>query len=247
MNANKKTARVAGFLYLIIIIAGIFAEFFVRQSLITPGDATATAHNIMASEGLFRMGIAGDLIMIMCDVALALIFYVLLKPVSNSLSLLAAFFRLGQAAILGINLLNLFFVLQLLSGADYLAVFGADQLHALVLLFLNGHSLGYSIGLVLFGLSLLVLGYLVFKSGYFPRILGVLLIIAASGYLIDSFASFLLPTYDTYEAILALVVFLPAFIGELSMCLWLLVKGVKVQQQDNSIALNTTQAEGMAT
>ena len=184
----------------------------------------------MASESLFRIGIAGDLIMIISDVALALIFYVLLKPVSNSLSLLAAFFRLGQAAILGINLLNLFFVLQLLSGADYLAVFGADQLHALVLLFLNGHSLGYSIGLVLFGLSLFVLGYLVFKSGYFPRILGILLVIASLGYLIDSFASFLLPNYHDYEAIFALVVFLPAFIGELSMCLWLLIKGVNVQR-----------------
>ena len=230
MDANKKTARIAGVLYLTIIIAGIFAEFFVRQSLIVPGDATATANNIMASEGLFRVGIAGDLIMIMCDVALALIFYVLLKPVSNALSLLAAFFRLAQAAILGINLLNLFFVLQLLSGADYLTVFGADQLHALVLLFLNGHSIGYSIGLVLFGLSLFVLGYLVFKSGYFPRILGVLLIIASLGYLIDSFASFLLPTYEAYEATFALVVFLPAFIGELSMCLWLLVKGVNVQR-----------------
>ncbi len=226
----RQAARVAGFLYLIIIIAGIFAEFFVRQSLIVPGDATATADNIMASEGLFRIGIASDLVMIMCDVALALIFYVLLKPVNNSLSLLAAFFRLAQAAILGINLLNLFFVLQLLSGADYLTVLGADQLHALVLLFLNGHSIGYSIGLVLFGLSLFVLGYLVFKSGYFPRILGVLLIVASLGYLIDSFANVLMPNYETYEAIFALVVFLPAFIGELSMCLWLLVKGVKVQR-----------------
>ncbi len=227
---RRHIARVAGVLYLTIIIAGIFAEFFVRQSLIVPGDATATANNILASEGLFRIGIAGDLIMIMCDVALALAFYVLLKPVSNALSLLAAFFRLGQATILGINLLNLFFVLQLLSGADYLTVFGADQLDALVLFFLNGHSIGYSIGLVLFGLSLLVLGYLVFKSGYFPKILGVLLIVAALGYLIDSFASFLLPNYEAYETIFALVVFLPAFIGELSMCLWLLIKGVNIHQ-----------------
>lgn len=230
MDLNTKTARIAGGLYLIIIIAGIFAEFFVRQSLIVPGDATTTASNIMASEGLFRAGIAGDLIMIMSDVALALVFYVLLKPVSNSLALLAAFFRLAQATILGINLLNLFFVLQLLSGADYLTVFDADQVQALVLLFLNGHSTGYAIGLVLFGLSLFVLGYLVFKSGYFPRVLGALLIVASSGYLIDSFARFLLPTYDNYEAILTLVVFLPAFIGELSMCLWLLLKGVKAQR-----------------
>lgn len=230
MDSNTKTARAAGLLYLIIIIAGIFAEFFVRQSLIVPGDATTTASNIMASERLFRAGIAGDLVMIMSDVALALVFYVLLKPVSNSLALLATFFRLAQATILGINLLNLFFVLQLLSGADYLTVFGVDQVQALVLLFLNGHSIGYAIGLVLFGLSLSALGYLVFKSGYFPRVLGVLLIVASAGYLIDSFARFLLPTYDNYEAILTLIVFLPAFIGELSMCLWLLLKGIKAQR-----------------
>jgi hypothetical protein len=228
--SQRKTARVAGVLYLIIITAGIFAEFFVRQSLIVPGNAAATAANIMASEGLFRAGIAGDLIMIMCDVALALVFYILLKPVSSSLSLLAAFFRLAQAAILGLNLLNLFLVLQLLSGAGYLTVFGAAQLQALVLFFLKGHSLGYSLGLVFFAFSILVLGYLVFKSGYFPRILGILLIVASLGYLIDSFAGFLWPTYDNYEAIFALVVFLPAFIGELAMCLWLLVKGVKVQR-----------------
>jgi hypothetical protein len=166
----------------------------------------------------------------MCDVALALIFYVLFRPVSNSLSLLASFFRLVQAAILGINLVNLFFVLQLLSGAGYLAVFNTEQLQALVLLFLYAHSIGYSAGLVFFGFSLFILGYLVFKSGYFPKILGVLLIFASLGYLIDSFAKFLLRSYNDYEAIFALVVFAPAFIGELSMSLWLLLKGVKIPE-----------------
>ncbi len=227
----RKTARVAGLLYLIIIIAGIFAEFIVRQSLIVPGDAAATAANIMASEGLFRIGITSDLVMIMSDVTLALVFYVLLKPVNNTLALLAAFFRLAQAAILSINLLNLFFVLQLLSGAEYLAVFDAAQLQALGLLFLEGHSIGYSLGLVLFGLSLFVLGYLVFKSSYFPGVLGILLIVAALGYLTDSFAGFLLPNYAAYESIFALVVFAPAFIGELSFTLWLLLKGVRVPQR----------------
>ncbi len=226
----RRVARMAGGLYLTIIVAGIFAEFFVRQSLLVPGDAAATAQNIMAAEGLFRLGIAGDLIMILSDVALAVAFYVLLKPVSKGLSLLAAFFRLGQAAILGINLLNLLLVLQLVSGAGYLTVFSAEQLHGLALFFFTGHGLGYSLAMVPFALSLLVLGYLVFKSGYFPKILGVLLIVAASGYLIDSFARFLLPTYDAYKGIFDLVVFLPAFIGELAMCLWLLVKGVKVEQ-----------------
>jgi hypothetical protein len=228
----RQAARVAGFLYLTIIVFGIFAEFFVRSKLIVPGDTATTANNIMASEWLFRIGIASDLIMIMCDVALALIFYVLLKPVSNPISLLAAFFRLAQAATLGINLLNLFFVLQLLSGADYLTVFSVDQLNALALLFLDAHRIGYSIGLVFFGLSVFFLGYLVFKSGYFPRILGVLLILASLGYLIDSFANFLLPSYDDYKAIFALVVFAPAFIAELSLCLWLLFKGVRITEME---------------
>ena len=141
---QQKATRIAGFLYLAIIIAGIFAEFIVRSSLILPGDATATANNIMSSEGLFRVGIASDLIMIMCDVALAMVFYVLFKPVSHALALLAAFFRLAQATVLGINLLNLFMVLRLLGGADYMTVFGADQLHALMMPFLDAHSTGYA-------------------------------------------------------------------------------------------------------
>jgi hypothetical protein len=226
----SKAARAAGVLYLTIIVMGIFAEFFVRSSLIVAGDATATANNIMVSEGLFRLGIAGDLIMILCDVALALLFYVLLKPVNKSLSLLAAFFRLTQAAVLGVNLLNLLFVLQLLSGADYLAAFSAEQLYALVLQFLDAHGIGYSIGLVFFGIQCAVLGYLICKSDYIPRILGILLILASAGYLTDSFAKFLLSEYQNYETLFALVVFLPAFIAELSLCLWLIIKGAKIPE-----------------
>ena len=226
-----KAARIAGFAYLIIIISGIFAEFFVRSSLFVAGNASATANNIVASESLFRIGIAGDLIMIMCDVVVALALYILLNQVNKSLALLAAFFRLAQAATLGINLLNLFFVLHLLSGADYLAVFGADQLHALVLLFLKGHSTGYLIGLVFFGFHCLILGYLIFKSDFIPRILGILLVFASLGYLIDSFANFLLPSYADYEMIFVFVVFVPAFIAELSFCLWLIFKGAKIAER----------------
>ncbi|MHC4791131.1 MAG: DUF4386 domain-containing protein [Planctomycetota bacterium] len=228
--SQRQAARVAGIGYLIIIIAGIFAEFFVRSTLIVPGDAATTANNIMASEWLFRIGIASDLVMLLFDVVVALALYVVLKPVNKSLALLAAFFRLVHAAIYGLNLLNLFFVLQFLSGADYLTVFETEQLHALILLFLNGHSIGYLIGLVFFGVHCLVLGYLILKSGYIPRILGVLLVFASLGYLTDSFANFLLPNYEAYETIFLLVVFVPAFIAELSLCLWLLLKGVNVQR-----------------
>lgn len=224
--------RMAGVLYLTIIVSGIFAEFFVRQSLRVPGDAAATAGNIMASESLFRLGIAADLVMIMSDVALALIFYVLLKKVNQSLSLLAAFFRLGQATILGLNLLNLFAVIQLLSGDSFLSTFEAGQLHSLAYLFFNAHGTGYSIAMVFFGFSILVLGYLIFKSGYIPKILGAMLIFASLGYLVDSFAKFLMPNYASYEGMFTMVVFVPAFISELALCLWLLIKGLKVQPEE---------------
>ena len=228
--SQRKAAIVAGSAWLIIIILGIFAEFFIRMQLIVPGDAATTANNIMASELLFRIAIASDLIMLTFDVVVVLALYVLLKQVNNSLALLAAFFRLVMAAILGINLLNLFFVLLLLSGADYLIVFDTDQLHALVLVFLNAHSHGYDIALVFFGLHLLVLGYLVFKSGYLPKILGVLLIFASLGYLIDSFANLFLPNDETIISLIAIFLILIAVVAELSLSLWLILKSDKIPE-----------------
>jgi SAM-dependent methyltransferase len=222
-------ARVAGLGYLIIIVTGIFAEFFVRSSLIVPGDAAATANNIAASELLFRTGIASELIMLLCDVLVAVALYVLFKGVDKSLALLAAFFRLAHASIVGVNLLNTYVPLLLLGDAAYLTAFDLEQLHALVLLFLQAHSFGYVIGLVFFGVHCLILGYLVFRSGYVPRILGVLLIVASLGYLMDSFSRALLVNYAEYETVFLLIVFVPAFMAEVSFCLWLLVKGVDVR------------------
>ena len=201
MNSNKMTARfadislrkaaiVAGFGLLIMFIPAIFAHFYVLPSLIVPGDAATTANNIMANELLFHMSICSWLIVIILDLVVAWALYVLLKPVNKSLSLLAAWFRLMHVAIFGSAFVNLFSVLQLLSGADYLTVFETDQLHAQVMLFLNAFDYGLLIGLVFFGFHLFVLGYLVFKSGYIPRILGVLLIIASFGYLIHEFRKF---------------------------------------------------------
>ena len=230
MKTLKFNPRSAGILYLILIITGIYAQFFVRSTLILPGNAPATANKIVNSEMLFRIGIASDLIMIICDVGLAVIFYFLLKSVSNSLSLLAAFFRLLQAAILGVNLLNLFCVLQLVSGENFLNEFKPAQLNSLVLLFLNIHNIGYSIGLVFFGFNCLILGYLIYKSGYIPKTLGVLLLFASIGYLIDSFTNVLLPNYKSYQDIFTIVVFVPALIAELSLSLWLLFRGSKIPE-----------------
>jgi len=221
----RVTGRIAGALYLVIIVAGIFAQFFVRSSLIIPGDAAATAANIASSEELFRAGLAADLIMILSDVALAVAFFVLLRPISVGLSLLAAFFRLVQASVLGANLLNLFIGMQITKTTG--ALTASSPFDALAMVFFDTHSFGYAVGLAFFGISILVLGYLVYRAAYLPSILGVLLMIAAFGYLTDTFARILLPGYANYEMIFTAVVFVPAIIAELSMAIWLLVKGVR--------------------
>lgn len=223
-------ARIAGIGYLVIIVAGIFAEFAIRSRLIIPGDAAATAANIISSGWLFRVSIASDLIMLMADIIVAWALYMLLKPVNSGLSLLAAIFRLVHAAVYGIALLTLFFILLLLNSAAYLTVFDPEQLHALVLLFTDAHSYGYIIALVFFAFHVFILGYLIFKSEFIPRILGILLVIAALGYTVDSFANILLANYASYELIFALVVFVPAFIAELSFGLWLLIRGSRIPQ-----------------
>jgi hypothetical protein len=218
-------ARVAGFLYLIIIVFGISSEVFIRSILVVKGDATTTAGNILASEGLFRFGFVLDSIMLLSDVAIAVLFYVLLKPVSKTLALIAAAFRLTQAAILGFNLLNYYAALLLLKGVGYATAFNSDQLNALAMLFLDMHSHGYDLGLLFFGLSSIILGYLVVKSDYFPEVLGYGLIAAAVVYLTGSFTRFLFPDYVSFIE----PIYIVPLIAELSFCLWLLLKGVRIR------------------
>jgi hypothetical protein len=225
LNANsiKKTARFAGFLYLILAVCGGFAEFFVRQSLIVPGDALATVNNIMASESLFRLGFVSELVGQTVFVVLALVLYKLLKPVNKSQAQVMVMFVLIAVTITCLNMLNQFAALLVLNGGDYLAAFDVGQQQALVLFFLNLHKAGYLIAQVFFGLWLLPLGYLVYRSGFLPRIVGVLLVVACFGYLVDVITYTLLPSSDV-------VVSEFTFIGELLLLLWLLVKGVNVEQ-----------------
>ena len=223
MKANKKISRIAGLLYLVTIITGIFGQY-VRSALITYGDAAATASNIMASESLFRIGFMSDLTMITCYFFVAYVLYMILKPVNKNIALLFVLFTLGSVSVLFINTLNQFAALVLLSSTDYLTVFGADQLNALVMLFLNLHKYGYIIAQIFFGLWLLPLGYLIFKSGYFPKVLGILVMIACFGHLLEFFQVFLLPSYEViaYPGLVA------AMIGEFSLMFWLLIKGAKI-------------------
>src|ERR1700687_3315523 len=219
-------ARIGGVLYLIIIIIGFCGEFFVRDKLEVPGDVAATANNIMASESLWRISIAGDLILLACSVALTLILYALLRPVNKYLALLAVFFNIVEFPIEAVSKLCLFAALFLSGNADYLKAFEPHQLPALVKISLKLHDYGFGIDLVFFGCACLVYGYLLFRSGYFPRTLGVLMAIAGLSYLTNSFTLVLAPKYaGTIFPILVL-----ALIGELSLCLWLLVFGVNEQR-----------------
>ena len=229
MNSLKHLSKIAGAGYLIIFITGIFANFFVLQQLTVPGDAAATAGNISGNGFLFRTGILGFIIMVVFDVILAWALYILLSPVNRHLSLLAAWLRLVNATIFGVALFQLFGILKISSGTDYLQASAASQLNTQIMLHLDAFNHTWLIGLVFFGIHLSILGYLIFKSGYMPRILGLLLIVASAGYLTDSFANFLMPNYTDYKDIFSMAVILPGVIGELMLTLWLLLKGVKIQ------------------
>lgn len=228
----RSYARAAGAAYLVIIATGIFAEFFVRSSLIVPGDAAATAANIGAGETLYRWGLAAEFVMLTADLFLAVALWVLFRGVSRNLALFAAFLRVAHASIVAVNLLNVYVPLLLLGGSGYLGVFGPGQLEAMALVFLEAHSYGYVIGLVFFGVHCLVMGWLVLRARFAPALLGGLLLLAGLGYLVDGAARTLLTDYTAVENVFMMVVFLPAFIGELSFALWLLIKAPAPVAQD---------------
>jgi hypothetical protein len=221
--STKKLTRIAGLSYLINIITGLFSEIFVRSKIIEWENATATAQNILASELLFRTGIISDLLMTIAFLLMGLTFYMLLKQVNKNVALAMLLFNIAGVSMLALNLLNEFAPIILLSGADFLKVFSTDQLSALAMLFLNLYKYGYIIAGISFSTYLLPLGYLVYKSGYFPKFLGVLLMIAPLGGLIDLFIQFMFPRYlaITYPG------YAIAIIAEFSFCFWLLFKNVK--------------------
>lgn len=221
-DSIKRTARTAGLLYLLAFPFSIF-NLFVNSSLIVPGDATATANNIMASEGLFRSSIVSWLIGQTIFIVLPLVLYQLLKPVNKNHALLMVLLIILAIPIAFINELNNFAALLLLNGADYLTAFDADQLLAQMMMYLDFHELGINIASIFWGLWLFPLGYLIFKSGFLPRIIGVILIIAGFGYLID-FALFAL--FPHFEVSVGQI----TGFGELLLPLWLLVKGVNVER-----------------
>jgi Domain of unknown function (DUF4386) len=218
-------ARAGGALYLIIIILGLLGEAVIRGSLIVSHDAAATARRIVESEFLWRLGVAGQLVLLICAVALTLIWYVLLRPVNRNLALLVVFFALISLAAETVSALYLQATLAPLSAAAYLKDVDPQQLHALAYLSIVSHAYAFGVALIFFGVECLIVGYLVWKSGYFPKAIGAMMQIAGVCYLINSFSMVLSPSLANF---LFPAILLPAFIGESAFCLWLLVKGVDV-------------------
>jgi hypothetical protein len=227
MTSPKKIARIAGVLYLAIFFLGPFAFFLGRTSIVVPGNPAATIDNLMASESMFRLGIVAETAIILIEIVVSAILYVLLRPVSRPLSLAAAFARFAQSVLQAVNLLTAVPALALLGGTGYLTVFAPDQLNALVLLFLDVNAFMIIIWGLIFGFHLVLLGYLVHRSRFFPRILGVLLIIGAVGYLAQSYGHILAPQFDDVLSTVVIVLSVP---GELAFTVWLLWKGVNVER-----------------
>jgi hypothetical protein len=214
------TIRLAGFLYLINIAGGVFAEGFVRSAMVVRGNAADTAANIMAHESLFRWGFAAGIVVVVTNLPLALVFYHLFKRVDRLQAGLIACFLLVGTAVEAMNLLNHYAPLSLLGTGGYQAILPGEQAANLSYLALRLHAVGYNISLVFFGFYGILTGRLILKSPFMPGVLGVLLIAGGTGYLVNSFSSFLTPWI---AASLFPYVLLPAFLAETGLATWLLL------------------------
>lgn len=232
-DSPRALARIGGLLYLITIIVGLFGEVVVRGRIVVPGDAATTAANLRSMESLWRLGLAGEMVMALCTVTLTLVLYVLLRPVSRDLALLATFFSLVATGVGVAYSLQLVEALFPLGHAAYLQAFTPEQLDVLASLALKSHVFGFGISLLLFGPFFLVAGYLIFRSTYFPRLIGVLYQIAGVGYLANSFVLLLAPRLAGQ---IFTIVAAPVFLGEASFCLWLLIRGVNLERWERVTA-----------
>ena len=215
-------ARIAGGLWLMVIAAGMTA-FLIRTPLIVRGDAAATATRILASESLFRFGFVADLMAGVCYMGVTVLLYRLLKPVSRSVSLLAAFFGLTGVVIGSATSINSLGALAVLRDAQYFSAFTTSQLQTMALMSLKLDAHGFNLAMVFFGVQCLLIGCLIVRSTFLPRILGVLLAIGGTSYVVSSLATFLAPAFG---ARLTPFIVPAALLGEGSLTLWLLIKGV---------------------
>jgi hypothetical protein len=210
MNHDTRSLRraslTAGIALALIIVFAIFGEFGAVQRLVTPGDAGRTVQDILGSEGLFRLGIASLFVVVILDVIVAVALLILFEPVNRSLSTMAAWFRATYAAVYLVAISQLVVALGLLGDPD-------QALRAI-----DAYDTIWHVGLVLFGVHLLLLGLLAYRSGFMHKVFGILLVIAGLGYLADGFAAVLIPDYSMNISGFT-------FVGEATLMLWLLIKG----------------------
>jgi len=217
------SAIIAGIGLLVMAIIAPIANFSILHRLVVPDDAGKTFANITAAEGQFRLGIFLFMLTAILDIIVAWALYVFLRHINRSLSLLAGWFRIVYAAILGVSSFYLINVLQLVSGSGYMSVFETNQLHAQVMLSVNNFTQGWNFAMTIFGVHLLLIGYLLFRAGYLKKILGILVFIVGLGYMADSVGKLLFPAYTFSISMFT-------FIGEVVLIFWLLIKGRKIQE-----------------
>ncbi|SDM18068.1 protein of unknown function [Catalinimonas alkaloidigena] len=228
MDSPNKTARLAGLLYLLMGFAGMFGLMYVPSQLIVSGDAAATTANILQAEGLYRAGIVANLLCQTLFIFLVLALYRLLRPVHESYARLMLVLVIVAVPIAFLNLVNQLAVLVLLSEVEFLAAFDPAQLQALAMVFLRLYHYGIVVVEVFWGLWLFPFGLLVYHSGFLPRLLGILLMIACFGYLANSVTELLFPTFQKFVSPITSVT---GTVGEFSIILWLLIKGVNEKTQ----------------
>ncbi len=220
---RNQTARVAGLLYLLLIIGGIISLAYIPTQLIVRESAAQTFENIKNSETLFRLGIISGIITFLIYIVLPLALYKLLHEVNKAYASLMVIFVLVSVPIFFVNILNKFSILTLINKAFYLEKMGEDELITQVMFHVDSYNNGLALSQIFWGLWLLPFGYLVYKSGFLPKILGILLMAGCLGYLITFFGGFLYADY--HQTLFAQIVGYPAPLGEIGICLWLLIMG----------------------
>jgi hypothetical protein len=231
----RTAGRIAGWGILAMALIAAFAEFSVRQRLVVPDDATATATNLMAHELLWRFGIAAFLVVIVLDVVVAWALYYLFKPVNKPVSGLMAMSRLVFATVFAVAVVNLSTAVDLVTDASSRATSDAGELNAQMMLSLNAFSSAWSVSLAFFGIHLALAGYLALTSGYMPKALGIALVIAGLGYAFDTFAGLLVRNYEPTAALFT-------FVGEVALFLWLLIRNAKIPTTNSAGAASTRRA-----
>lgn len=237
MNLSTRTlARLAGLLYLIVAVSGGFAQLVARTNVLVDGDATATAANIRSSADMMRLGLVADVVNIVAFIGVALLLYAVLWPVHRKLSAAFVTFVAISAGIMGIDLVNHAGALIVATDPSFASSMGADAVDSLAALFLNLHGVGYLVAEVFFGLWLLPVGYVAFRSGYFPRVLGIGLMVGFLSYMVSFGLSITSPGFHSE---LAVLVAMPAALAELSFMAWLLIRGANVDDGQRALVSGT--------